>query len=276
MSALPKISIVTPSYNQGKFIARTIESVLFQDYPNLEYIVMDGGSTDDSAEIIQSYGDRLTYWCSEPDDGQTDAIVKGMSRATGDILGYLNSDDVLLPNALLAVAETLNTNEEEWAIGQQQIIDENDNLLALRPVYPFSLSDLWHNQYLVPQECTFFTRRLYDRVGGFQSTYRYAMDMHAWLRMCSVCPPKMIAGYVGCFRVHSEQKSSRMDKYFEEAETARTDVEKWRIENQMQPHPGKPPLRGPLFRAAKACFYLRRGGPKMLRDIWSFQRNYRY
>ena len=177
-----------------------------------------------------------------------------------------------IAGGLLAVAKGV---EEESPLCIAQCL-EYGIVCALRPVYPFSLADLWHNQYLVPQECTFFTRQLYDRVGGFQATYKYAMDMHAWLRMCSVCPPKMIPGYVGCFRVHSEQKSSRMDKYFEEAETARTDVENWRIANQMQPHPRKPPLRGPLFRAAKACFYLRRGGPKMLRDIWNFQRNYRY
>lgn len=275
MSNSAKISIVTPSYNQGRFLERTIQSVLSQNYINIEYILIDGGSTDGSVDIIKKYSQSLAYWQSGPDQGQTDAIIKGMSMATGDILGYLNSDDVLLPGALEAMGETLDSDQEQWAIGWSRIIDDNDNELCSRPVYPFSLSELWHNEYLIPQECTYFTRRLYEKVGGFDASFHYAMDMHAWLKMCSLARPLLIPQYIGCYRVHESQKTSRMDRYFHEVKKAKLDVENWRIANSMPPKPGKPFLRGPAFKAAKACYYLTKGGTEMLHAIRRFQKNYR-
>jgi glycosyltransferase involved in cell wall biosynthesis len=111
-SELPKISIVTPSFNQGRFIEKTILSVIEQDYPNLEYIIIDGGSTDESVEIIKKYEKHLAYWVSEPDRGQSHAINKGFERATGEIFGWLNSDDWYHPGALKALAEAFAANPE--------------------------------------------------------------------------------------------------------------------------------------------------------------------
>jgi glycosyltransferase involved in cell wall biosynthesis len=115
MTTYPKISIVTPSFNQGRFIEKTILSVIEQDYPNLEYIIIDGGSTDESVEVIKKYDQHLAYWVSEPDRGQSHAINKGFERATGEIFGWLNSDDWYHPGALKAVAEAFAANPEAGA-----------------------------------------------------------------------------------------------------------------------------------------------------------------
>ena len=124
---LPKITVITPSYNQGHFITETIDSVLSQNYPNLEYIVMDGGSTDDTVDILKSYGKKFT-WVSKKDKGQTDAINKGIKKSTGDIICYLNSDDVFLPNTLNTVAEYFMQNPEAmWVTGDYFIIDADGN-----------------------------------------------------------------------------------------------------------------------------------------------------
>jgi glycosyltransferase involved in cell wall biosynthesis len=272
----PKISIITPSYNQAEFLERTLRSVLDQGYPNLEYFVIDGGSKDGSLEIIKKYEEMLTGWVSEPDGGQTDAILKGMSKTSGEILAYLNSDDVLLPGALHHIAASLDIQQAQWVVGQQKIIDEHDVVIARRPIYPFTISDIWHNSYLVPQECTFFTRKMYEAVGGFDSSYHYAMDMHAWLRMASLCKPIRIPEYVGCFRVHSAQKTTRMDKYFEEVDRARSELTGWRDAHGMSPEPALPVFRGVLHRVAKAAYYLLNGGPSVLREIWAFQKKYRF
>ena len=133
MARYPKISIITPSYNQGQFLEQTILSILSQDYPNLEYIIMDGGSSDNSVEIIRKHEDNLTYWVSEPDKGQSDAINKGFQRATGDILTWLNSDDYYLPGTLHTVAEYFTQHPDvECIYGDLQVVASNGDLLYVR------------------------------------------------------------------------------------------------------------------------------------------------
>ena len=275
MKQNPRISIVTPSFNQGAFLERTIKSVLDQNYPNLEYIIIDGGSIDGSVDIIRQYEHRLRYWHSEVDRGQTDAICKGMTIATGDILAYVNSDDVLLPGSLASVANSIPISVPSWLVGHQHIIDELDTLLCRRPVFPFSLGDIWYNNYFVPQECTFFSRIMLDEIGGFDYSFNYAMDMHAWLRMASISAPVLLPAYVGCFRVHSAQKTSQMHKYLEEGIRARELVSSWRCARGLSALPRKPILTGRYHRAAKALYYLARGGPRLLSEILNFQRLYR-
>src|SRR5918996_5336836 len=127
MKKYPRISIITPSFNQGNFIEETILSVLSQEYPDLEYLVMDGGSSDATLDVLKKYSGRIT-WFSEPDQGQTDAINKGLRRATGSVVGYLNADDLLLPGALNKVAQTFTADPQAWWVtGKCQIVDEENN-----------------------------------------------------------------------------------------------------------------------------------------------------
>lgn len=269
---LPKISIVTPSFNQAQFIERTITSVISQTYPNKEYIIMDGGSADGSVEIIKKHESALAHWQSRADGGQTDAICRGFDIATGEILLYLNSDDILLPGALWAYAEALRGKALGWAVGRLQVIDELDRVLAYRPVYPFSLGDLWHNFYVIHQEGTCYTRELYDKAGGFESSYHYAMEFHMWLRMREICAPVLIRQYTAAFRISENQKSLDGNKYTEEVNRAFGDIRKWRVKQGLKEIPPRPFLRGRLYALAKAICYLWTGGIDAVRGMYRFQK----
>lgn len=216
MKEYPKISVVTPSYNQGAYIEQTIRSVLDQSYPNLEYIIIDGGSTDQSVEIIQRYADRLTFWVSEKDSGQTDALNKGMLRTTGDILCYLNSDDVFLPGALIAVAKAVADGGDWWS--GDCIHFGGESAYVLSP----SMYRNWVERMRccgINQPATFWSRKVYETVGLFNEKMHYAFDYEYWLRM-------YVAGFrlikvnqpLAAFRHHQEGKTATPAKFFEEQE----------------------------------------------------------
>jgi len=180
----PRVSIVTPSYNQGRFLEETILSVLNQDYPNLEYIVMDGGSTDNSVEIIKKYEDRLAYWVSEPDKGQSDAINKGFSVATGEIFAWLNSDDMYLPAAIPSVVSFFQAHPGiGCVIGDMAIIGPDSECLFVRKSIPFKLRRTLYAGWIVPQPATFFTRGAFERTGKLDTELQYQMDYEFFLRM---------------------------------------------------------------------------------------------
>jgi glycosyltransferase involved in cell wall biosynthesis len=207
MKVLPSISIVIPSFNQGKFIEMTLESLFDQEYPSLELIVIDGGSTDGSVEIIKRYSNRLSYWVSEKDRGQSHAINKGFMRASGEWLGWLNSDDLILPNALQILGKCIiNEENQPWWIGGGYFInDRGRRFRDFRPPVglrePNQLND-W-SRYWFAQPSTFFSRELFDRAGGFvREDLHYAMDLELWLRFLKLVAPGFIQAEISVCRQH--------------------------------------------------------------------------
>ncbi len=213
LSALPSISIITPSFNQGRFIERTIESVLRQDYPNVEHIVVDGGSRDETIDILKKYEGSLK-WISEKDEGQTDAINKGIGMSTGDIIAYLNSDDVYEPGALLRVGEYFAAHPEiMWLTGKCRIIDEHDReIRGMITAYKnFLLRHFSYEMLLVTnpvsQPATFWRRELVREFGLFDVNEHLVMDYEYWLRIGRRYGPGILDEYLARFRVHGGAKT---------------------------------------------------------------------
>ncbi len=219
----PKISVVTPNYNQDKFIEKTIQSVLNQNYPNLEYIIIDGGSTDDSISIIKRYEKKLTYWASEPDMGMYYAINKGFSKATGEIMCWINSDDVLWERALFNVAEIMNKNKNiHWLQGLPTVINEEGDIIHQRKQvfskYFFYGYDYETTFAFVQQESTFWTKELWVKAGSFMATnFTLAADFDLWLRFFNCEKMYCTQLQLGAFRKRDGQKSSNQELYLAEA-----------------------------------------------------------
>ena len=213
-SAWPRISIVTPSYNQGNFIEETIRSVLLQGYPNIEYIVVDGDSSDRTQEIIERYKPWLAHSVSEKDRGQSHAINKGFATSTGTVLGWLCSDDILLQNALLRVADSIR--DSEWIIGSAHTMDEDSIQRVCVTHRNYRRFDVIYNSYIINQVSVFWSRSLLDRVGEINEELHFAMDGELWMRFELKCAPRVIDGPLGAFRIHKRQKTySQADHYRE-------------------------------------------------------------
>lgn len=221
---MSKISIVTPSFNQAQYLRRTIESVLSQggEDVDLEYIIMDGCSTDGSVDILNEYRSKACV-IVEKDCGQADAIAKGFAMASGEILAWLNSDDMYLPGALAKVVNAFRQGNE-FLYSHVRIVDAQDRDLRHRVALPVGFDDLYFGAYVIPQETTFFSRRLYTECGGVNPSYTYAMDYDLWLRMARITPPRLLDDYLACFRFHDGQKSGRTDLYGREAEAVRKNL----------------------------------------------------
>jgi glycosyltransferase involved in cell wall biosynthesis len=204
----PKISIVTPSYNQAPFLEETIRSVLLQGYPNLEYIIIDGGSTDGSVEIIRKYEKWLAYWVSEPDQGQSNAINKGWRRATGEICAWLNSDDVYLPGALKNVARSfIEYPEKELLYGDLLYIDQKSTISGYLRAPDFSLERLVYENY-IPQPTTFLKRAALERVGYLNEDLHFCMDYDLWLRIAANRRSFYLPRTLAAFRFHPQSKTT--------------------------------------------------------------------
>jgi len=213
-----KISIITPSYNQADFIERTIQSVLNQNYPDLEYIVMDGGSTDGTLEILKKYSDRI-IWKSEKDKGQSDAINKGLKMATSDIIAYINSDDTYEPETFQRVADFFKHNpNSKWISGKCRIINEKDQEIR-RPITTYKNLFLKRYSYrkllaenFISQPATFWKRELLDEIGFFNEKENFCMDYEYWLRIGKKYPLGIINEYLANFRYYQNSKSGSVNK----------------------------------------------------------------
>lgn len=203
-----RLSIITPSYNQGPYIERTIQSVLSQGCPDLEYWVIDGGSADQTVDILRRYEDRLS-WVSEKDRGQGDAVNKGFHRSTGEVIGWLNSDDTYAPGALKAVMKAFEENPEaNFVSGDCNMIDEEDRLLRARKAGPFNLKRLVRMGvcYLF-QPSIFFRRSLLETVGGCDITFKHGMDYDLWCRMGPYVKPIYIEKPLANWRYQDSSKT---------------------------------------------------------------------
>ncbi|GAB3941765.1 hypothetical protein GCM10028805_05450 [Spirosoma harenae] len=226
---LPAITVITPSYNQGQFIQQTVESVLSQHYPKLEYIVMDGGSTDQTLAVLEAYKKDITI-ISEKDRGQTDAINKGLHRAKGDIICWLNSDDYFLPGALHLVGKYFADHpDEQWLTADCLIVDEAGKQIQ-KPIqqYKKTLRGLSVNAYLgvtnaICQPSTFWRRAVHDRIGYLDESLHYTMDYDFWLRLAQDSIPAILNEPVSAFRIHSQSKGGAryVEQFLEDENTLR-------------------------------------------------------
>jgi glycosyltransferase involved in cell wall biosynthesis len=206
----PKISLVTPTFQQGQFIERTIKSVLSQNYPNLEYRIQDGYSTDGTLEILKRYEKKLTSFDSRKDHGQSHAINMGFKHCSGDILGWLNSDDILLPGALPCIGEFFKNNPEVDVVYGNRIIINEDDLEIARWILPAHNNDVLSWADYIPQETLFWRRSIWERAGSkIDEEFQFAMDWDLILRFRSL-GAKMVRlpRFIGGFRVHSNQKTN--------------------------------------------------------------------
>lgn len=210
----PRITIVTPSFNQGSYLEQTILSVLNQNDPNLEYIVMDGGSSDNSKEIIRKYDKYLAYWVSQPDRGQAGAIADGFSKASGEILAYLNSDDVYLPGALEKVREFFETfPAKEFVYGDCFIIDSNSDIL--RRIYPieFKRDIFLYENSIIPQPASFWRSAAYRKIGKVNDSLRFCMDYDLWCKfMKAGIEFSRLNDPLAAFRLHDDSKTVRLER----------------------------------------------------------------
>lgn len=212
MSQLPLVSIITPSYNQGRFILETIQSVLSQDYTNLEYVIVDGGSTDNSVEVIQQFSNRLTWWVSEPDRGHSDALNKGFAHATGEILAWINSDDTYLPGAIHEAVEYLLAHPDiSMVYGDANLIDESGKYLGRFPARQTDYSRMLNGSVHIPQATTFFRSRCWKQVGPLDQTLDYAFDYDLWVRLSKIAPVVYVPRTWANFRLHEAGKSVYLD-----------------------------------------------------------------
>lgn len=217
----PKISIVTPNYNGAKYLEETILSVLDQNYPNLEYIIIDGGSTDNSISIIKKYEDQLAFWMSEPDNGMYHAIQKGFDRSTGEIMAWINSDDMYHRNAFFTVAEIFSSfTQVNWLLGAASIFDIKGRTINIEQSRIFSKFDFLNQDYgWIQQESIFWRRTLWERAGeSLNINLKYAGDFELWLKFIKSENLYVTNALLGGFRWQGKNQLSveNKDEYFNE------------------------------------------------------------
>ena len=284
----PKISIVTPSYNCKALIAQTIDSVLNQHYPNLEYIIIDGNSTDGTQEVIKQYSNSLSYWHSQKDQGQYDAINQGFTKSTGEIMGWLNADDMLLPNSLFVIAEIFTQLAQvEWVTSLQPTSWDASGFLAQVNSLPgFSRQAFLDGLYLpttakkgywLQQESTFWRRSLWEKAGSSIPDYDLAGDFALWCKFYEHADLVGVSYPLGGFRMIEGQRSEAFEGYMTQAKTAlqatRVNLD-WgqRKTNQLIYHTALIPERITQF-LTKHCgyhgAYIQKKYPRKINSQWS-------
>ena len=212
MNTTPLVSIITPSYNQARYLEATVRSVLGQDYPNLEYLIVDGGSTDGSVEIIRKYADRLAWWVSEPDKGQTDAINKGFARARGEILAWINSDDTYEPGAVAAAVKYFQDHPEAGLVyGDTHFIDEDGRVIGKFAARQTDYLRLRRGYVHIPQQAAFFRADLWREVGPLDPSFYFAMDYDLWVRLAARAPIHYTPQHWANFRLQADAKTITAD-----------------------------------------------------------------
>lgn len=213
----PKISIVTPSYNQGQYLEETIQSILSQNYPNVEHLIMDGGSTDNSVEVIKKYEDKITFWRSHKDRGQSDAIIEGFGRATGEIIAWLNSDDQYEPGALHKVAEAFEKRKDAVVVYGDYNVLRQDGSRELKPKVSCDFDVMAHAYLMIPQPSAFWKKAAYEEVGGLDVDLHYTMDYDLFLKLAQRYTAKRFVHLqtpLSLFRLHDESKSVKLMQKF--------------------------------------------------------------
>jgi GT2 family glycosyltransferase len=206
-SEYPLVSVVTPSFNQARYLEATIQSVLSQDYPRIEYIVMDGASQDGSMEVIKKYENRLAYWVSEKDSGQADAINKGLARANGEILAWLNSDDYYLPNTISRAVKIFEENPDVIMIyGDMLAVDELGQTINVLKYRQLSLEDLLCFQ-IIGQPAVFFRHDTFEKVRGLDTSFHFLLDHHLWVRIAQLGKILHVPQTWAAARYHAEAKN---------------------------------------------------------------------
>jgi glycosyltransferase involved in cell wall biosynthesis len=216
--SLPRITVITPSFNQAEFIRETLESVLDQGYPDLEYFVADAGSTDGTLQILEEFAPRLSWWVSEKDRGQSHAINKGLARATGDVVAWLNSDDLYQPGALRAVGEAFRDRNVEWVTGSCVHLYPDGSTESLPPDASAPVSKwLWYTR--VSQPATFWRRSLHDRVGYIDESLHFGMDKDLFVRfLLEGATPHVLNQDLATFRHHPASKTrAQRTRFYKDA-----------------------------------------------------------
>lgn len=273
MQTNPRISIITPSFNQASYLEQTIRSVLEQDYADIEYMVVDGGSTDGSLEIIQRYAGRLDWWVSEPDLGQADAINKGLARASGEIIAWLNSDDLYQPGTLAKVAAVFKAHPQVGLVyGDVLSIDQDSQVFNLMRFRQFALPDLLTFN-IISQPGVFMRRDIQQQAGTLDTRFHYLLDHHLWIRMAHQAPMLYLPETLAAARYHPDAKN--IDQ------AARFGQDAYDIMAWLQNEPGMENLVAPIERLAwagahrfNARYLLDGGQPRQalsayLRSLWA-------
>ncbi|MEW6085638.1 MAG: glycosyltransferase family 2 protein [Chloroflexota bacterium] len=238
------VSIITPSFNQARYLERTIRSVLEQDYPRIEYIVVDGASADGSVEIVKKYADKLAWWVSESDSGQADAVNKGLARAKGEILAWLNSDDYYLPGAVSAAVKVFAEHPDVLLVyGNMLAVDDNDKPFNALNYRQLTLQDLLCFQ-IIGQPAVFFRRSALEKAGVLDSTFHFLLDHHLWIRIAQHGKILHVNQTWAAARYHAEAKNR--------AQAAEFGREAFRILDWAKSQPGLGEAIRPVERRARA------------------------